>query len=321
MGHSDPSIRLRAHANISRRFHCQPEAGHPTMTLNDLLLGKGIDPHQALVLRHRPWEADLNKVLPWIAAERPDLFNAFQATQSERLERAMLGAGYLASFIRRDGGKALFIGLYAIGASKPVNFEQFWQIPAYGELKKFGMKGFEEGGARSSILWFDLSPTDFYAEWKGKLVVNWPPPERAWWRRAHSNDIRVVAILEESALTKDMPQWDELCLKWEELQVIPTAWKAKLSAWRGVYFIFDSSDGKGYVGSAYGSGNLLGRWTNYAALGHGGNSQLRKRDPNNFRFSILQRVSPDEDPQEVMRIENTWKERLHSRQPFGLNDN
>ena len=41
-------------------------------------------------------------------------------------------------------------------------------------------------------------------------------------------------------------------------------WKSALSQWRGVYFIFDATDGKGYVGSAYGSGNLLGRWLNYA---------------------------------------------------------
>jgi hypothetical protein len=38
------------------------------MNLNDLLLGKAIDPKQVLVLRHRPWEPRLHKVLPWLAA-------------------------------------------------------------------------------------------------------------------------------------------------------------------------------------------------------------------------------------------------------------
>src|SRR5262249_59266607 len=33
------------------------------MTLNDLLKGKDIDPEHVLVFRHRPWEAELNKVL------------------------------------------------------------------------------------------------------------------------------------------------------------------------------------------------------------------------------------------------------------------
>ena len=53
------------------------------MTLNDLLLAKGIDPKQVIVLRHRPSESKLNKVLPWLAAEDPDLFNAYQQTQGE----------------------------------------------------------------------------------------------------------------------------------------------------------------------------------------------------------------------------------------------
>jgi len=110
----------------------------------------------------------------------------------------------------------------------------------------------------------------------------------------------VLAILEDSALDAAMPGWDEIALNWADLELLPTRWKSKLSEWPGLYYIFDVSDGKGYVGSAYGGDNLLGRWLNYSASGHGGNSLLRKRDPQNCRFAILQRVS---------------------RPPYGLNDN
>jgi hypothetical protein len=292
------------------------------MNLNDLLHGKGIDPQQVLVLRHRPSEPGLNKVLPWLAAEKPDVFNAYQQTQTKKLEKAMLSAAYVASFIGREAGKALFIGLYSIGPSKPLTVEEYWQIPANIEMKAFGMKGFNpETDGRSSILWFDLVPAPFYSEWKGKLIVSWPPPERSWWRRAHRNDMPVLAILQDSALDAAMTPWDEILLTWEELAVLPTRWRSALAQWRGIYYIFDTSDGKGYVGSAYGEGNLLGRWLNYAASGHGGNTQLRKRDPKTFRFSILQRISPDMEADDVVRVESTWKERLHTRQPFGLNDN
>jgi hypothetical protein len=68
----------------------------------------------------------------------------------------------------------------------------------------------------------------------------------------------------------------------------------------GIYYIFDATDGKGYVGSAYGEGNLFGRWLNHAASGHGGNTQLRKRDPKNLRFTILRRVSPDMESDDVI---------------------
>ena len=128
-------------------------------------------------------------------------------------------------------------------------------------------------------------------------------------------------MLENSALDAAMPEWQTITLTWEELEVLPTRWKVAMSEWRGVYYIFDVSDNVGYVGSAYGQDNVLGRWLVYAASGHGGNKLLRKRDPKNFRFSILERVSPDMSEGDVIRLEATWKERLHTRSPHGLNDN
>ncbi len=112
-----------------------------------------------------------------------------------------------------------------------------------------------------------------------------------------------------------------LVVTWAELSVMLSTWRDALSHWRGVYFIFDSDLGRGYVGSAYGEENLLGRWRHYGETGHGGNRPLKQRDPTNFVFSILQRVSPDMDPEEVIRLEATWKDRLHTRSPTGLNDN
>jgi hypothetical protein len=293
------------------------------MNLTDLLRGKNIDPKQVLVFRHRPWEPELNKVLPWLAAEKPDVFNAYQQTQGEKVERAMVSANYVVSFIGHEPGKALFVGLYSIKEWKPLSRKQFWTIPANVELNSFGMKGFTEDSPRSSVLCFDLVLTEFYAHWKGKLIVGWPGLERSWYRWAHKpgNEMPILAILDESALDAAMPEWNEINLTWEELCVLPARWRSALSQWRGVYYIFDTSDGKGYVGSAYGDTNLLGRWLDYAARGHGGNRLLRQRDPRNFRFTILQRVSPDMDANDVIRLESTWKERLHTRQPFGLNDN
>lgn len=293
------------------------------MDLNDLLLARNINPEHVLVMRHRPTEPALNKILPWLAGEKPEVFNAYQQTQGQTVETAMTRAGYVASFIGHEPGKALFIGLYSINGSKPLTHEKFWQVPAYVEMKAFGMKGYgeEEARVRPSVLWFDLVPTEFYAAWKGKLIVGWPPPERSWWRRSHRNKMPVLAVLEESVLDAAMPNWDEIDLSSKEIGVLPSRWKSALSQWRGIYYIFDAADGRGYVGSAYGKDNLLGRWQCYASSGHGGNKLLRKRDPGKFRFSILQRVSPDMSPDDVIRLESTWKERLHTRPPFGLNDN
>ena len=44
----------------------------------------------------------------------------YQQTQGEKLERVMLRAAHVASFIGHEPGKALFIGLYSIGSSRPM---------------------------------------------------------------------------------------------------------------------------------------------------------------------------------------------------------
>ena len=142
------------------------------MNFAALLTENNIDPRDVLVLRHRPFEPELRKVLPWLAAEKPDVYNAYQQTQGEKLERATLGAKHVASFIGHESGRAVFVGLYTIGESKPLTYTQYWKIPAYAEMKAFGMRGFT--GERSPILWFELALTAFYEHWKGKLIIGWP---------------------------------------------------------------------------------------------------------------------------------------------------
>lgn len=56
------------------------------MNFAALLTENNIDPRDVLVLRHRPFEPELRKVLPWLAAEKPDVYNAYQQTQGEKLE-------------------------------------------------------------------------------------------------------------------------------------------------------------------------------------------------------------------------------------------
>src|SRR5260370_27501358 len=99
------------------------------------------------------------------------------------------------------------------------------------------MEGLRSDEGRSTVLQFDLALTEFYREWKGKLIVGWPPPERSWWRRAHRNEMPVLAILQDSALDAAMPGWDEISITWEQLSILPTQWKSALSQWRGIYYI------------------------------------------------------------------------------------
>ena len=298
------------------------------MLFNDLLVEQNIAPASVLFLRHTPTSEDgyLKKALPRLADEHPDLFNAYQSTQDVKVEAEMLRAKYVASFIgleKRKGSSeqaALFVGLYKTGGHRPLTYTQFWDMPEFKKLKEYGMRGFA-AKSNPSLLWFDLTLTDFYSKWKGKLIIEWPRPAIKWSRFASNAKFPIVAILEDSLLHQAMPDWKDFVLPWTELNMLPSRWRETLRNWRGIYYIFDNSDGKGYVGSAYGQDNILGRWMNYASSGHGGNSLLRKRSPENFTFSILQLVSPDLEADDVIKLETNWKRRLHTRQPFGLNDN
>jgi hypothetical protein len=286
-----------------------------TIELNEILVKQGINPETVLVFRHCAREPELRKVLPWLAEERPRVFNAYQQAQSPKPEKALLRADYVASFIGHEPGKAIFAGLYKRGDVRPLTQEAYWKIPENMELRKFGMAD----DNRLSILWFDLELMETYVQWKGKLVITWPPPDRSYYRWANKNNFLIHSILQENALAADMPPWNRIVLTWDQLTVLPSSWKARLQEWRGIYLIFDASDGKSYVGSASGSENLLGRWLDYMNTGHGDNKNLKSRDRKYFNFCMLERVSPDMAPAELSQLEHAWMDRLHTR-THGLNE-
>jgi len=292
------------------------------MTFNEMLKEKNIDPAEVLVLRHRPQERVLNKALPLLAESRPDLFNAYQQTQTPRVEKAMSKAKYVASFIARKSNRAMFIGLYRMNGGTSITRQDCMLKPESKALLSYGMKDHTDNPKhKQSYTWFDLSLEDtFFPHWKGKLIVDWPAPSIVWARWAKNARLPFRAILNESALLPPMPTWNNFILTHAGLKDLPLRWQVALSAWKGIYYIHDTFDGRGYVGSAKGEENILGRWRAYAASGHGGNKLLKACNPENFEYSILQ-VMHDADEGTIEKLETTWKKRLHTRGPHGLNAN
>lgn len=289
------------------------------MDLSYLLGEKGINvsAKRVLVMRHTPTEPKLRKGFPALVAARPDLFKAYQQSQRPDAEKKLSRAAYLASFIGDRPGEALFTGLYEVGGAQVISYAQYWAKKENVELRNLGMTGMRQD--RATCAWTDLTPTNVYQDWIGKLVLHWPPG-RAWCRWVDKNKFLIKAILEESALAEGMPHWSELILTWSQLNAIPRSWVNALSQLQCIYFILDGLDGKGYVGAAYGETNLYGRWIDYKASGDGGNKRLRKRSPDQFRFSILEVLSSRMTRDEVLQRESNWKRRLHTRE-FGLNIN
>ncbi len=73
-------------------------------------------------------------------------------------------------------------------------------------------------------------------------------------------------------------------------------WKTALENFKGVYLITDTSNGKRYVGSAYGVAGIWSRWECYVGTGHGYNDELTAIISRNgldyarkhFRFVLLE---------------------------------
>lgn len=288
--------------------------------LNTMLADIGLEPSKTLVFRHQPYEPALRKMFPTIALESRELLEAYQSAHNPKAESALRKASHLATFIANGTGQALFIGLYDVAGHRPISRDEWFAIPENRVLMDLGMMSWTAKD-RDHALWFDLRHRSCYDEWSGKLVVDWPKPDRSWYRWADRNIFSIRAIHEENVLAQQVRRWDQLLLTWQDLSILSRRERDGLAQWRGIYLITDTSDGARYVGSAYGAENILGRWLNYAKSGHGGNKHLKLRDHRNFVFSILQRVSPDLPPEDVIAIEGSWKLRLGTRAPAGLNDN
>lgn len=140
------------------------------------------------------------------------------------------------------------------------------------------------------------------------------------------NDFLVKEILPSSLDNDVFPGYEKVNISWGELKRVieKDTWKTVLQNQKGVYLLTDVSNGKKYVGSAYGENMILGRWISYAKCGHGENIELKpltfEHIKANFRFSILDIYKSITDDRIIIERESWWKEVLQSRK-FGYNKN
>jgi hypothetical protein len=106
-------------------------------------------------------------------------------------------------------------------------------------------------------------------------------------------------------------------------------WKGALENVKGVYMIIDKSNGRKYIGSAYGESGIWSRWACYIGTGHGWNDELTtliKKEGfgyarKNFKLSLLEYRAMKTDDAVIINRESYWKEALLSRGDFGYNKN
>ncbi len=174
-----------------------------------------------------------------------------------------------------------------------------------------------------------------YSACVGRLKVKLEKPSRgrAFYLEHHFNKMKVAEILKQPYSGAHFPGYENINHDFNILVPIfkneKPDWKSALENVKGVYVIMDKSNGKKYVGSAYGDSGIWSRWSCYIGTGHGWNDELTKiieekgynYAMDNFRLSLLEYRSMKVDDNVIIERESYWKEVFFSRSQFGYNKN
>jgi hypothetical protein len=230
--------------------------------------------------------------------------------------RPIFECDYVIAFLGQPNRRALFDGVFRVHGRSTSD----GTIPPGLAFPEWAAQG---------RLWYDLEHIAAFDDLRDRVVIDWGDSTRSWhqWLR----DREVVEVLPRGYV-KEFPGYLEFILTFDELRRIvgePVAnreWHRMLRAIAGVYLIVDGRTGKQYVGSAYGEGGILQRWSEYAQSGHGGNKLLREITISDdaavgqFTFTILQTLPRTTTAAEVIAYEQLHKQKLGSR-AHGLNSN
>ncbi|WP_066043052.1 GIY-YIG nuclease family protein [Herbiconiux solani] len=268
------------------------------LTLGPLLVDAGIDPAQALVLRHAYVREHEDSGLRGIHSDSTDAqILEYTLTQSANTMRFPAVPPRLwVVFIREGGDQA-----------------RLWSVVENrGEVRADGVHRV-----------FDVVQSEHMADLRNRLVIGWRSPRT--WRMNATTAASYPVIGIADAAPVPFPGFDQLVLSHVQLQAVMrehryASWRTALSSVFGIYLITDTRDGRNYVGKADGAESIRQRWNAYATNGHGGNVELRDLEPSSFRFSILRVFDPATPTRNIDAAESHFKDALDSRR-HGLNRN
>lgn len=216
--------------------------------------------------------------------------------------------------------KSYKAGQITVGLVKIKPNEDFWLLFHIGKITKDLNK--------LNGIGYDYEDLPEYKKYVGRLIVKFKNKAQTMIRNAESviDDCYISQILPDTFDNDIFPGYDKVNISWDELRRVieKDNWKTALQNQKGVYLMTDISNGKKYVGSAYGENMILGRWRAYVKNGHGSNLGLKvlpfDHIKKNFTYSILDIYKSTTDDQIIIERENWWKEILQSRK-FGYNEN
>jgi len=180
---------------------------------------------------------------------------------------------------------------------------------------------------------YDTELLEINTDLIGRLIIRYEKKFRQSYPYLENciDNFHISQILKEKYSIIEFPGYEKTIINFNYLQTIirknDTTWYTALQNVKGVYVITDKSNGKHYVGSAYGEYAFWSRWAQYSENGHGGNIELKKiieeqgiNYAQNFQFSILEIRSTMTDDAEIIEREQHWKNVLMTKE-YGYNKN
>ena len=238
---------------------------------------------------------------------------------------------FILVFVADRGTRCVLRGAFkCLGNIKKNQFMEHYKDIDYTYSSFLSSKGISQN-EDSDKFYYRFEEIDFLHRLYNRLVIDWGPAARRW--KQYKLDKEVWEIRPRGFISQ-FPGWEDVFISHQQLAAIMANpegnrdWYQFLSEHDGVYVILDTIERKHYVGSAYGSLGIWGRWKGYSENGHNSNVgliELLSKDParsEHFRYSLHHVCAKtSKSAQEVLRYEELLKRKLSTRGVAGLNKN
>ncbi|MBE5838369.1 GIY-YIG nuclease family protein [Butyrivibrio sp.] len=291
-----------------------------TFFLSDVIEKTGIDHDKIALIRHTP-KSHKNFRQVWEAGM--DCFEEYQKIQPKNYFH---GKEYIFSFVGETKSTARFIAVYKVNASKNLSVSDV--NPIY--WKRFG-----NIHSKKDDYFYDLEKLNILEDLQDRLVIDYGGTRNIVhvnWNTIANKPVVGISSRVFEGCENIIWRFSDLEKYIGHEEIYGDLYTA-LSSVNGVYLIVDTVDFSQYIGSAYGSDGIWGRWKDYLRTkGTGNNKKLKEHLDNNpdryksLQFTILETIprtgNEGQDKKFAQQREAWFKKKLMTRnEETGLNMN